>query len=393
MRIGIFSDSYRPYVSGVVTSICTFSEELNKLGHETFIFAPSYPNYRDKEKNIYRFFSIPSPTNPDFSLPVPVSPRITAIVKKLDLDVIHVQSPFLLGGLGARCARRFDLPLVFTYHTMYDQYVHYVPVAQDWAKDFTVRYSRHFCNRCDLVITPSPEVRDLIRTYDVRTPIEVIPTGVVVEKFSQGDPGWLHSAFNIPPERKICLFVGRLTREKNVDFLIKAFTRVKKEYQDVSLVIVAAGPLEKELKKLVMSEGLAINEDVIFTGFLGSDDLINAYAGADIFTFGSVTETQGIVLVEAMAAGVPVVAVRATGSQEMLDNGNQGVLTDYDLGSFSAGILKLLTDNDYRQKLSVMASKRAVELSSRAMAHRLEEVYEDLMRERKYRGRKLVSRL
>lgn len=392
MRIGIYSDSYKPYTSGVVTSICTFKEELTKLGHEIFIFAPSYPNYHEPEDQVFRFFSVPSPADANFTLAVPVSLRISSAMKKLDLDLVHVHSPFIMGQLGMRCARRFDLPLVFTYHTMYDQYVHYVPLAQELAKELTVKYSTNFCNRCDLIITPSADIKNLIADYGIKTPIEVIPTGVNVEKFGKGDPKWLRENFDIPPGRKICLFVGRLTREKNINFLIKAFGKVHDAYPDTSLVIIATGPLEKELKKLVITEGLALNQDVIFTGFLPLDNLIDAYCGADIFTFASVTETQGIVLVEAMAAGLPVVAVRATGSQEMVQDEVQGILTDYDIDVFALQILRLLKDSQLQAFMAENGVARAAELSSRAMARKLEEHYQ-LLQEGNHmqRDRKLYS--
>lgn len=363
----------------MVTSICTFKEELTRLGHEVFVFAPSYPNYREREDNVFRFFSVPSPADANFTLAVPVSPRIGAVVKKLNLDIVHVHSPFIMGQLGLRCARRFGLPLVFTYHTMYDQYVHYVPVAQELAKEMTVKYSTNFCNRCDLVITPSADIKNLITDYGIRTRIEVIPTGVNTELFSRGDPGWLRRAFNIPSERKICLFVGRLTVEKNIEFLIKAFRKVHDTDPDTSLVIVAAGPLEKELKKLVITEGLALQHDVVFTGFLPFERLIDAYCGADLFTFASVTETQGIVLVEAMAAGLPVAAVRATGSQEMVQDGIQGILSEHDLDSFAGQMSMILKNDEMRQAFSRAGRERAAELSSQAMARRLEANYKQLL--------------
>jgi 1,2-diacylglycerol 3-alpha-glucosyltransferase len=383
VRIGVFSDSYRPYTSGVVTSICTFKEELNNLGHETFIFAPSYRNYRDEEEDVFRFFSVPAPSNPNYTLAVPLSPRANMVAKKLNLDVIHVHSPFILGQMGARCSRNLGIPLVFTYHTLYDQYVHYVPLAQEIAREWANKYISSFGNRCDLVITPSMEIKNLIQTKGIKTPIEVIPTGVETSRFENGDPSWLRRRFNIPANRKICLFVGRLTREKNLDFLFRAFKKVKDEYSDTSLVIVATGPLEKELKKLVINLGMIINEDVIFTGFLPSDNLVDAYCGADIFTFASVTETQGIVLVEAMAAGLPVVAIRATGSQEMVEHEKQGLLVDYNLDMFAQQITRLLRDDELRQRYSAQAVVRASELSSRTMARKLERQYQMLVDEGK----------
>lgn len=386
MRIGVFSDSYRPYTSGVVTSICTFKEELNNLGHETFIFAPSYRNYRDEEENVFRFFSVPAPSNPNYTLAVPLSPRASMVAKKLNLDIIHVHSPFILGQMGARCSRNLGIPLVFTYHTLYDQYIHYVPLAQEIAREWANKYISHFSNRCNLVITPSMDIKNLIQNKGIKTPIEVIPTGVETGKFETGDPLWLRRRYDIPADRKICLFVGRLTREKNIDFLLQAFQRVKQEYSNTCLVIIATGPLEKELKKMVINLGLTLNEDVIFAGFLSSDNLVDAYCGADIFTFASVTETQGIVLVEAMAAGLPPVVVRATGSQEMVEHEKQGLVVEYNLDMFVQQVLRLLRDDELRHRFSAQAVIRASELSSRTMARRLERQYQLLIDEGKVKG-------
>ncbi|MGE5405532.1 MAG: glycosyltransferase family 4 protein [Candidatus Saccharibacteria bacterium] len=378
MRIGVFSDSYRPYTSGVVTSICTLKEQLHKLGHEVFIFAPGYPNYHDDESNIHRLLSIPAPTNRDFTLALPVSPRVSLLARKLKLDIVHVHSPFILGQIGAKCARRLELPLVFTYHTQYDQYAHYVPIGQELARDLTVKYSRNFCNRCDLVIAPSDDLRQLIMSYGVNVPIDVIPTGVDVERFSSGDKLWLRKKYNIPNTYRICLFVGRLAPEKNIDFLIKAFANVKHVYETVCLVIVATGPLEKELKKLAIEEGLQLGRDIIFTGLLPSDNLVNAYCGADIFTFTSLSETQGIVLAEAMAAGLPIAAVEGTGTHEMVENGRQGLLSAYELDSYGAIILRLLSEQNLYSDLAVQAPARAAELSAEIMASRIETRYREL---------------
>ncbi|NLV15824.1 MAG: glycosyltransferase family 4 protein [Syntrophomonadaceae bacterium] len=382
MRIGVFSDSYRPYTSGVVTSICTFKEELSKMGHETFIFAPSYQNYHDDEDNVFRCFSVPSPSNRDFAVPIPLSPRVNTIVKNLDLDIIHVHSPFILGPMGAGFSKKLNVPLVFTYHTLYDQYVHYVPMAQELARDLAIKYCSYFSNRCDLVITPTTDIKEMIQRYGISSPIEVIPTGVETDRFKRGDPNWIRQHFAIPADKKICLFVGRLSKEKNLEFLIQAFQKVKQQYDNACLVIIATGPLEKQLKKMVINLDMVLNEDVFFAGFLSFENLVDAYCGADLFTFASVTETQGIVLVEAMAAGLPVVAVKATGSQEMVEDGRQGILVNDDQDMMADQIVRLLRDDELRRNFAVQAVQRAADLSSRAMARKLERQYILLIEER-----------
>lgn len=379
MRIGVFTDSYKPYTSGVVTSITTFREELENLGHSVFIFAPSYPKYQDEEANVYRFFSIPAPTNPGYTLAVPISPRLSLTVKKLGLDIVHVHSPFILGRWGAKCARRFGLPLVFTYHTLYEQYIHYVPMPRELARDLAITYSRHFCNRCDLVITPTREVEQLVQSYGVQAPVRVIPTGVPIHKFRNRCPGWLRKNWNIPPEARVCLFVGRLSREKNLEFLLEAFQLVKQQCPQAVLVIVAAGPLEDELKQHAVDLGFHLDRDVVFTGRLPYENLIDVYFDADLFTFASVTETQGLVLIEAMAAGLPVVAVSAFGVQDMVDNEVNGYLVSLDRQEFAARVLQLLANEPLRREFARQALAKAEQMSSRAMARKLEAEYLKLL--------------
>lgn len=379
MKIGVFTDSYKPYTSGVVTSITTFKQELVKMGHDIYIFAPSYPNYEEEEEKVYRFYSLPAPTNPDYTLAIPVYPGLNMLLRKIDLDVIHVHSPFTMGRVGLHYARRYGIPIVFTYHTLYDQYVHYVPIAQDLARDITIKYSTNFCNQCDHVIVPSTEVEAKLKELRIKTPVSVIPTGVPIHKFKNGDSTWLRKHYpSIPEDNKILLFVGRLTKEKNLEFLIKAFNLLKKDRHDTTLVLTAQGPLEHELKQLVRDLGLSLEKDVIFTGALPFDTLINVYYSADLFVFASLTETQGLVLIEAMAAGLPVVAVRANGVIDMVDDGVNGYLTPCDEKEFINAIKKVLVDDETYAVFRANAYKKADMLSSVNMAQKLEKIYLEL---------------
>lgn len=394
MKIGIFTDSFKPYTSGVVTSICTFREELERRGHDIYIFAPSYPGYNENEDGVYRYYSVPSPTNPDYTLALPIFPGMNNLLKRLDLDIIHVHSPFTMGRVGLHYARRYDIPIVFTYHTLYDQYVHYVPVAQDLARDVTIKYSKHFCNQCDHIIVPSREVEVILGNYDIKTARSVIPTGVPIEKFNNGDNKWLRSHYDIPEQNRILLFVGRLTKEKNLDFLLNAFKNIHDEAPDTTLVLTAQGPLEGELKKQAQNLGFSLEQDVIFTGALPFDTLVNVYYSADLFVFSSVTETQGLVLIEAMAAGLPVVAVKAYGVRDMVDDGINGYLAPCDIEQFAAAVCRLLQDENTLRRFSRNALLKADSLSSHNMAKRLEEVYLQLdirRRRRRNRMKELMS--
>lgn len=376
MRIGLFSDSYKPYQSGVVTSISTLKEELNRYGHEVYIFAPSYPNYEDEEPDIHRYFSVPSPTNPDFTLAIPGLSGMSSIIKKLSLDLIHVHSPFTMGWVGKLYANKHKIPLVFTYHTLYESYAHYVPVAQDLAREMASKFSTMFCNYCDHIVVPCPEIKDVLLAGEVLSPISVIPTGVPLEKFAGGNPNWLREQFSISPDKKILLFVGRLTKEKNIEFLIRAFQDIHQKMPSTVLVIIARGPLEQSLKELC--EELGVREDVIFTGALPFETLVHAYNSADLFVFSSMTETQGLVLLEAMACGLPVVAVKASGVQDMVAHDVDGLLTECREDKFSDAVCRVLGSPDTYERLRAGAYKKADTLSSTNMVKRLEELYLEL---------------
>lgn len=391
MRIGIFTDSYKPYTSGVVTSILTFKAELEKLGHEVYIFAPNYPHYEEEEPDVFRYLSVPAPTNPDYTLAIPILPGMRQQIKRLRLDIIHVHSPAIMGRVGMHYARLFRLPLVFTYHTLYEQYTHYLPVAQDFARDMTVKFSSKFCNDCDHVVVPAQDIAEMLSGYGIRTPVSVIPTGVPLHKFVHLDGDWLRKNYSIPAENKILLFVGRLTKEKNLEFLIKTFKIVLDERSHTTLVITAQGPEESHLKKVADHLGLKLGVDIVFTGAVPYETLVQVYYAADLFVFSSLTETQGLVLIEAMAAGLPVVAVRASGVHEMVDDGKDGILTELDQDELAAAILKVLEDEKLYQYFSNNALLKAQALSSKNMAMKLEEIYAELLSKKFYRPRRFLD--
>ncbi len=387
MNIGVFTDSFRPYTSGVVRSIELFSREFKSLGHEVYIFGPDYPMLNPpKEEGVFRFISVPWPINPDFSLPIPFSTHLGATIRHLELDIIHAHSPFLLGRLGARAARRHKLPLVFTFHTLYDQYVHYFPFAEKTSKQVVQNIARNFCNRCNMVVAPSQLVVNYLRRIGVEAPLVNIPTGVDLNEFSGADQNWLRDNYGIKPEEKALLFVGRLGKEKNVTFLMKSFQIVQEQFPETRLVLVGKGPQENYLRKMSSQMGLA--DKVIFTGVLPRQTIVHCYASADLFVFPSVTETQGLVIGEAKATGLPVVAIRAFGPAEMVAHGEDGILTDPSIPAFTEGILSILKDRELYDRMSRQAYENAALVSSRYCAERTIEVYQDLIDDKAIATRK-----
>ncbi|MFA5383369.1 MAG: glycosyltransferase family 4 protein [Eubacteriales bacterium] len=377
MKIGVFTDSYFPYTSGVVHSIDTFNQELVALGHEVFIFAPSYPNIQDDQENVFRFSSLPAPTNRDFTLAFPFSFHLENILEKWQPEIIHAHSPFILGHVGSSCARRLRIPLVFTFHTLYDEYVHYFPIARKITKNVVRSISRNFCNRSNVVIVPTEVVREHLRQMGVSTPIKKIPTGIKLSEFSNLDRFWLKKNYGIPERSKVLLFVGRLGQEKNIYFLLECFEKVFAELPGTFLVLVGSGPEEEELKNLTIDRGISNN--IIFAGKKDRSEMARHYAGSDLFVFTSLTETQGLVIAEAKAAGIPSVAVKANGVCEMVDDGEDGYLTDLDQDSFIEKVVLLLKDDELRKRFSEKAKENVKKISSRRCALELIDSYQEIL--------------
>jgi glycosyltransferase involved in cell wall biosynthesis len=374
MKIGMFTDSYRPYTSGLVRSLETTASNLLELGHEVYIFAPHYPRYAEKEAGVFRFVSVPSPRYPEFTIALPFSLSLRSTIRRIGLDVVHVHSPFPMGQLGVWCARRSGLPLVFTYHTMYDQYMHYVPFARGLSRRIVRYYLPAFCNRCDVVIAPTRIVGDLIGKQ-LRTRVEVVPTGIETNEFNDADSGWLRRQFGIGSETKILLHVGRLGKEKNIGFLLQAYRQIREKHPETCFVFVGDGPERERLKEEVWRLGLKTS--VLFTGLLPRCHVIDSYSGADLFVFASVTETQGLVLGEAKAAGLPAVAVSALGAAEMVNDGVDGYLTPLSLPLFTEKVLQLLENEPLRRTMAERARLESENISALNMARKLAGVYEE----------------
>jgi 1,2-diacylglycerol 3-alpha-glucosyltransferase len=378
LNIGVFTDSFRPYSSGVVRSIEIFSREYIKRGHSVYTFCPNYPHlHNNEEADVFRFISVPWPTMTDFSLPVPISAYLNQTIERLNIEIIHVHSPFLLGRLGARVARKHMLPLIFTFHTLYEQYVHYFPFVENTSKQVVQAIARDFSNRCNVVIAPSLLVVDYLRQIGIKTAIVKIPTGIDMDEFKELDRNWLKTSYGVRPEEKVLLFIGRLGKEKNITFLLKSFQDVSKCIPDCRLVLVGKGPLEEYLRQLCRQQG--IEDKVIFTGELTRQQIVHCYASSDLFVFPSVSDTQGLVIGEAKAAGVPVVAIRAFGPADMVNHYEDGLLTEFSLPAFTEAIIKLLKDKELYARMRTQSLINAPLISSELCSERMLEVYQGLI--------------
>src|SRR6202022_2821085 len=226
MRVGLFTNNSPPFRGGVTTAVETLRRGLEALGHQAWVFAPAAQTPHPDPPFVFRYPSIPAPTYPGFLLPLPVSRRLRSVARALDLDLVHVHHPFLLGVTGRRLARGPRRPLVFTYHTRYEKYAHYVPLPQRLVRSLAVRLACRFADRADLVVAPSDHVADTLRSRGVRAPVTVIPTGVDLALFSPGSRARARARLGLPSEGLVCLYTGRLDREKSLERVLDAFESV-----------------------------------------------------------------------------------------------------------------------------------------------------------------------
>lgn len=340
MRVALFTNNYLPFRGGVTTAVETLRAGLVAGGHPAWIFAPAARGAAADPPFVFRYPSIPAPTYPGFGVPVPGSPRLARVARDLRPDVIHVQHPFLLGGTGRRLARRLGVPLVFTYHTRYEKYAHYVPLPERLVAALAVRLACRFAGRADLVVAPSASIADTLRARGVRTTIAVVPTGVPLDQFRPGDRAAAREALGLAPARLVCLYVGRLDREKSVERVIEAFTLVASALPEVELLLVGQGSHAEALRRCAAAS--PAGDRIRFVGSHAREDLPPFYRAADLFLFASETETQGLVLAEAHACGLAAVAVRASGVEEVVVDGETGLLTQpaaQDLADAAIGLL------------------------------------------------------
>ena len=357
MRVGLFTNNYLPFRGGVTTAVETLREGLEALGHRAFVFAPAAQQPHPDPSFVFRYPSVPAPTYPGFSLAVPVSRRLGRLARRLDLDLVHVHHPFLLGVTGRRLARRLRRPLVFTYHTRYEKYAHYVPLPQRLVRGLAVRLACRFAGSADLVVAPSDHVADTLRRRGVRAPVRVIPTGVDLDRFSPGSRARARRRLGLPAEGLICLYTGRLDREKSLERVLDAFESVAAAVSGASLHLVGTGSHAHVLERRAAA-GTAARR-IVFHGGLGRPVLPDYYRAADLFLFASETETQGLVLAEAHACALPAVAVRASGVDEVVADGETGVLTKPEAGEIADAAIGLLLDPERRAAMSLAARRLA----------------------------------
>jgi len=378
MRVLMVSDVYFPRVNGVSTSIETFRRCLANEGVEVQLVVPRYGHEPDADA-IHRVAGWPVPGDPEDRLLSWRAMHRSTLDAAHHCDLIHVQTPFIAHYAGTRAARRLGKPVLATYHTLFEEYLqHYAPLLPAaWLKGQARAWSRRQCNALDAVIVPSSAMESRLRNYGVTTPLHILPTGIDVERLGSGDGAAFRAAHQISPEQPLALFVGRVAHEKNIDFLLDALTQLRQRCPNVLLLIAGEGPALPSLRQRVERDGL--QEAVRFIGYLDREHgLPGCYAAADVFVFASRTETQGLVLLEAMAAGLPVVALAEMGTIDILASGGGCIAPTAEPTAFATAVAEVLEQPAYRAKLKTEARRHAAAWSDRAMATRLARLYRSL---------------
>lgn len=376
MNVLMLSDVFFPRVNGVSTSIQTFRQGLSEQGVEVQLIAPDY-GLADSAESARWISRVRSHRVPfDREDRIASKRRMVAAAGARSPALIHIQTPFAAHYAGLELARLHGVPVIATYHTLFEEYLHhYIPLIPGTLTRRLARgLSRRQCNALDAVVVPSSAMAERLRDYGVTVPLHVIPTGIPVERFSKGDGAAFRARHQIPEQVKIALFVGRVAHEKNIDFLLQVAKRCRGTVPDLLWIIAGEGPALKDLKALARRLGIA--ERVRFIGYLDREqELPNCYAAADVFVFASRTETQGLVLLEAMAAGLPVLALSAMGTSDIVEPRLGAVVAGDDLEDFAQRLVALLGDDPRRFGLRHVAQLFARRWSDRAMAIRMNRVY------------------
>lgn len=324
----MFTNTYVPHVGGVARSVLFFTQDLRKMDSDVLVITPEYENPQDEvpehQENVMQVPAIQNFNGSDFSFRIPVPFVIDERLDEFEPDIIHSHHPFLLGDAALRAARRRGLPLVFTHHTLYEEYTHYVSQASEKMRQFAIHLSTEYANMCARVVAPSNSIADLIKERGVKQPVTVIPTGVDTAFFSKGRREEFRAEHRIPKEAFVVGHLGRLAPEKNLNYLAEAVSGALKSLPNSRFLVVGEGPSQDDIRRILEQEG--ISHRLVLAGKQTGDDLCDAYHAMDIFVFASHTETQGMVLTEAMAAGLPVIALDAPGVREVVTHEENGAL-------------------------------------------------------------------
>ena len=409
MKIAMMTNNYKPYIGGVPISIERLTEALREQGHRVVVFAPKYKhlgNEQEPEEDVVRYSTLSQHFYSNTVLPNPLDPVLEETFAREEFDVIHVHHPVLIGRVAARLSQKYNIPLVYTYHTQYEQYLDYAGLihwlSQGAAKDNLLGrircrgskaikqelapwYLSGFMRRCHTVIAPTEGMKRVFRsqygyTYNCQADLAVLPTGLPLESY-QADSravGAIRQQYG-DGQMPLLVTVSRLGHEKNVPFLLRCMARLKQYLPDFRLMVIGDGPQKEEYMDLC--EQLDIRQQIGFLGSLPNREIAAHMAAADCFVFASKTETQGIVILEAMAARTPVVALRASGVEDLVEDGVSGYLCPEEEEAFTEQLLRVLQNEPLRDGLRIGAFEAALQYREDAVAEKAVKIYTDTCRQ------------
>lgn len=397
MKIAMLTNNYKPFIGGVPISIERLANGLEMLGHEVYIFAPTYEG-QEAEVNVIRYKSFSQKLAGFIVVPNCFDKIVEKKIRELDVDIIHTHHPMIIGNTAIRLGKKLGIPVVFTYHTKYEEYLHYLvnsnvihisnskilEVCEKYIRcKMLPKYIRSYGNRCDLLIAPSSEIKKNLIEKGIKTPIEILPTGVPDILFNTD----YQSAQKIRQHylnQKKFLFctVSRLAKEKNIDFIIKGLNLLKNDLGDIfNFIIIGDGPEKNRLELLCGSFNL--EDNVFFVGEKPNEIIKEYQAACDLFLFASTSETQGIVLIEAMAAGLSVIAVKSTGVNDVVIDGINGICTEGYIDKWVNGIKKVICNKNLKDNLCKGAHETAISYSSSNIALIAEKLYGKILNKKK----------
>jgi len=381
MNICLVTDTYLPRVNGVARSVQSFAQQFREQGHRVWIFAPEFPDFKDQEPDVVRFPSRYLSFDPEdrlANMKHPGSKELVAHLADYKFDIIHNQTPFALGTASVKWARQLHIPIIHTYHTLFEAYVHnYIKWVPEFAGHAAAAwFSRWYCNKHDLIIAPSSPMAEALKGYGVKVAIGINPTGIDLTPFKKLDGERMRQKLGFAKDDIMLLAMGRVAKEKNLPFLLDVLERLIPLQPKARLVIAGQGPALAAITAEVAQRKL--QDKVVFIGYLDRKDWADLYAAAELHLLASVTETQGMVLTEAMAAGTPCVAVAAMGVKDVMADGG-GLAVRLDLTEYTNAVVRLLTDKKlYAEKLEE-AKRQAQNWSIQAKAKELLGKYEKLI--------------
>lgn len=383
MNIGIFTDTYYPEINGVATSTYQLKSELEKKGHKVYVFTVSNPLVNEEEPCVFRMKSIPFELLKERRVGCAMLCFWFKVIRNLNLDVIHTQTEFTVGHIGMKAAKKLRIPLIHTYHTIYEDYTHYFRVPGHQKLKGAIRWlSRIYCNHADIVVVPTNKVRNLLMGYGVKKNIIVQPTGIDLTKYqmiNEGQVKALRKKYGLQAEDHVLINIGRLSKEKSIEEIIALTEKIIQTDPRIKLILVGDGPEKKQLKNIVINK--ALDKAIIFTGYVPWKEIQNYYALGDVFVSASTSETQGLTYVEALASGKPLLVKKDDCLNDILINGDNG----YSFTTCSEFILyyhRIFKDKKWI-KMKESASKSAEVLSSSSFGDGIENIYMNVVKRKK----------